>query len=54
MLIHIVSMIPGVKNWYVDSEADIDILKIEASEDIDHSKLHSLLNLYEIRVEVQA
>ncbi len=53
MLIHIVSMIPGVKNWYVDSKEDIDFLKIEATQDIDLSKLHSLLNLYEIKVEVQ-
>ena len=54
LLIHIVSMIPGVKNWYIDNAEDLDLLKIEVSDDIDQNKLHSLLNLYEIKVEVQA
>lgn len=54
MLIHIVSMIPGVKNWYIESDAEIDILKIEANDEISQSKLQSILNLYQLRAEVQA
>lgn len=54
MLIYIVSMMPGVKNWYVENVGDIDLLRIEASDEIDRNKLHSLLNLYEIKMEVQA
>ncbi len=54
LLVFIVSMIPGVKNWYVENVGDIDLLKIEVSDEIDRNKLHSLLNLYEIKMEVQA
>lgn len=54
MLIHIVSMIPEVKNWYIESDAEIDILKIEANDEISQSKLQSILNLYQLRAEVQA
>lgn len=54
MLIHIVSMIPGVKNWYIESDTEIDILKIEANDEISQSKLQSILNLYQLRAEVQA
>jgi len=51
-LINIISMIPGVKNWYVETMGENDLLNVEATEEIDEAQLHSLLNLYEIRMEL--
>ncbi|MCG8372793.1 MAG: hypothetical protein MI700_04640 [Balneolales bacterium] len=53
-LIRIVSLIPEVKNWYIERNAGTDLLKVEATEKIDQSQLHSLLSLYEISMEVQS
>ena len=53
-LVHIISLMPGVKNWHIVIEADAKFLRVEASSELQETQFLSLLNLYEVQMEVQA
>lgn len=53
-LIHIISLIPDVKNWYIDSNEGNNLLKIETNDGLDNTQILSLLSLYGIQVEVES
>ena len=51
-LVLLISRVPQVKNWYLLSESTNEKLKVEVQDDLDSSKITSLIDLYNLDLEV--
>ncbi len=51
-LVLLISRVPEVKNWHLVSDSTSEKLKVEAQDNIDSTKITSLIDLYNLDLEV--